>query len=282
MPRHVAYPLICIAIVASALLTASSGKRGRPHSPRRAAHRHAGLGARRHQDPRPRSQSRSCDRDDRTGVDRSRQDRAQGRLGRRDAVGLAVGRARALARRCPGVLSVVEHARRRDGAGTIADQVDSPISRDASSRSRAARWTRAGCCCRGWRGAPGIDLRKQATIVYGAPPLLVREGAAGRDRRHADVLEFLRRPRKQGLTARAVDMADVMKGLGAKGPVAIVGYTFDSAFAARKRSAVDRFLEAARQAKAHSRIVGRRMAAARAAHRHARREGAGDLPPALQ
>ena len=41
-----------------------------------------------------------------------------------------------------------------------------------------------------------------------------------------------------------------MKGLGAKGPVAIVGYTFDSSWAARNRSAVDRFLEATRQAKA--------------------------------
>ena len=48
---------------------------------------------------------------------------------------------------------------------------------------------------------------------------------------------------------RAIEMAAVMKGLGARGPVAIVGYTFDSAFAARKRSVIDRFLEAARQAK---------------------------------
>jgi NitT/TauT family transport system substrate-binding protein len=44
-------------------------------------------------------------------------------------------------------------------------------------------------------------------------------------------------------------MDAVMKGLGAKGPVAIVGYTFESAFAARSRSTVDRFLDAARQAK---------------------------------
>ena len=57
-----------------------------------------------------------------------------------------------------------------------------------------------------------------------------------------------------------------MKGLGAKGPVAIVGYTFDGAWAARNRSAVDRFLDAARQAKQILAVVRSRMAAACAAH----------------
>ena len=78
----------------------------------------------------------------------------QGRLGRPDAVRLAVGRARALARRQARVLSVVQHARRRDGAGEFHDQRASPTSRAGSSRSPAARSTRAGCCCRGWRAAP--------------------------------------------------------------------------------------------------------------------------------
>ncbi len=40
-----------------------------------------------------------------------------------------------------------------------------------------------------------------------------------------------------------------MKGLGADGPVAIVGYTFDGAWAARNRSALHSFLDAMRQAK---------------------------------
>src|SRR5262249_35934538 len=49
---------------------------------------------------------------------------------------------------------------------------------------------------------------------------------------------------------RAIGMDRVMTALGAKGPVAIVGYTFDGNWAAHNRSTVDRFLEAARQAKA--------------------------------
>jgi NitT/TauT family transport system substrate-binding protein len=48
---------------------------------------------------------------------------------------------------------------------------------------------------------------------------------------------------------RAIAMDHVVKSLGAKGPVALVGYTFDSTWAARNGSAVERFLAAARQAK---------------------------------
>ena len=40
-----------------------------------------------------------------------------------------------------------------------------------------------------------------------------------------------------------------MRGLGTRGPVALVGYTFDGTWAARNRSTVERFLAAARQAK---------------------------------
>ncbi|TMJ93227.1 MAG: ABC transporter substrate-binding protein [Alphaproteobacteria bacterium] len=47
----------------------------------------------------------------------------------------------------------------------------------------------------------------------------------------------------------SIAMDDVMKGLGARGPVALVGYTFDSTWAARNGSTVERFLAAARQAK---------------------------------
>ena len=144
--------LVLTAIIAACRRDQRHGCRS--HSSCSAKDRNAGVGTRRHQDAWSRSQARSRDRTDRARLDRSRQDRAQGRLGRSDAVGLAVGRARALARRQPGVLSLVEHARRRDGAGAIADPGASPISRARSSRSPAVRSTRAGCCCRRWRAAP--------------------------------------------------------------------------------------------------------------------------------
>ena len=94
----------------------------------------------------------------------------------------------------------------------------------------------------------GVDLRKQATIVYGAPPLLSEKALQGETDATLTFWNFCADLESKG-HRRAVDMADVMTGLGAKGPVAIVGYTFDSAFAVRKRSVIDRFLEAARQAK---------------------------------
>ena len=95
----------------------------------------------------------------------------------------------------------------------------------------------------------GIDLRKQATVVYGAPPLLAEKALQGEIDATLTFWNFCADLESKG-QKRAIAMDDVMKGLGAKGPVAIVGYTFDSGWAARNRSTVDRFLEATRQAKA--------------------------------
>jgi len=94
----------------------------------------------------------------------------------------------------------------------------------------------------------GIDLRKQATVVYGAPPLLTEKALQGEVEATLTFWNFCADLEGKGFR-RAVAMDEVMKGLGPKGPVAIVGYTFDGAFATRNRSAVDRFLDAARQAK---------------------------------
>ena len=127
----------------------------------------------------------------------------------------------------------------------------------------------------------GIDLRKQATIVYGAPPLLTEKALQGEIDATLTFWNFCADLESKG-QKRAIEMNDVMQGLGAKGPVAIVGYTFESAWAARNRSAVDRFLEAARQAKEILGVVGRRMAADSPAHRRHRCERARDLPPALR
>lgn len=94
----------------------------------------------------------------------------------------------------------------------------------------------------------GIDLRRQATIVYGAPPLLSEKALQGETDATLTFWNFCADLESKG-HQRAIAMDQVMKGLGAKGPVAIVGYTFDSTWAGRNRSAVDRFLAATRQAK---------------------------------
>jgi NitT/TauT family transport system substrate-binding protein len=94
----------------------------------------------------------------------------------------------------------------------------------------------------------GIDLKKQATMVYGAPPLLSEKALQGEIDATLTFWNFCAELESKGFR-RAVAMEDVMRELGTKGAVAIVGYAFDSAWAARNRTAVDRFLEATRQAK---------------------------------
>src|SRR5262249_5101197 len=46
-----------------------------------------------------------------------------------------------------------------------------------------------------------------------------------------------------------ISTGDVMKKLGAKAPVAILGYAFDGAWAAKNKGTIDRFIDAARAAK---------------------------------
>jgi NitT/TauT family transport system substrate-binding protein len=94
----------------------------------------------------------------------------------------------------------------------------------------------------------GVDLKREATIVYGAPPLLSQKALQGESDATLTFWNFCADLESKG-QRRAIGMDHVMKGLGTQGPVAIVGYTFDGAWAARNRSTVDRFLDATRQAK---------------------------------
>src|SRR5215471_16744862 len=94
----------------------------------------------------------------------------------------------------------------------------------------------------------GLDLKKQATVVYGAPPLLAEKALQGETAATLTFWNFCAELESKGFR-RAIAIEDVMRALGAKGAIAIVGYTFDGGWAARNRSTVDRFLEATRQAK---------------------------------
>jgi NitT/TauT family transport system substrate-binding protein len=94
----------------------------------------------------------------------------------------------------------------------------------------------------------GIDLRRQATLVYGAPPLLSEKQLQGEHDATLTFWNFCADLEGKGLR-RAIGVDHVMKELGAKAPVAIVGYTFDGTWAAKNKSTVDRFLDVVRQAK---------------------------------
>ena len=94
----------------------------------------------------------------------------------------------------------------------------------------------------------GIDLRTAATVVYGAPPLLSQKALQGETDATLTFWNFCADLEAAGLK-RAISMDDVLHRLGATGPVAMLGYVFDGAWAARNRAALDRFLDASRQAK---------------------------------
>jgi NitT/TauT family transport system substrate-binding protein len=94
----------------------------------------------------------------------------------------------------------------------------------------------------------GLDLRREASIVYGAPPLVSEKGLQGETDATLTFWNFCADLEARG-QRRAIDMEEVAQRLGAKGSVAILGYVFDGAWAARNGAAVDRFLDIARQAK---------------------------------
>ena len=94
----------------------------------------------------------------------------------------------------------------------------------------------------------GLDLRREAEIVYGAPPLLSQKAVQGETDATLTYWNFAADLESKGLV-RVIDMVDVQRALGAAGPAAIIGYAFDGQWAADNRRTVDRFLAVAQQAK---------------------------------
>jgi NitT/TauT family transport system substrate-binding protein len=99
-----------------------------------------------------------------------------------------------------------------------------------------------------WALKQGVDLKSQASIVYGAPPLLAEKLAQGEIDAALEFWTFCARLEDKGL-GRAIDMADVERDLGAKHPVIVTGYVFTPAFAARQGAALRRFFTMMAQAK---------------------------------
>jgi NitT/TauT family transport system substrate-binding protein len=93
-----------------------------------------------------------------------------------------------------------------------------------------------------------LDLRRQATVVYGAPPLLSQKAVQGEHDATLTFWNFCADLEDKGFR-RAIVIDDVMKQLGAKSAVAILGFGFDGGWAAKNKSTIDRFLEAIGQAK---------------------------------
>ncbi|MGX9425655.1 MULTISPECIES: ABC transporter substrate-binding protein [Bradyrhizobium] len=94
----------------------------------------------------------------------------------------------------------------------------------------------------------GLDLKSAATIVYGAPPLLVAKAAGGEVDAVVNYWNFCAALEAKGFR-RVAGIEDILPKLGAKGRIAMVGYVFDEGWANANRDAVERFITMTRAAK---------------------------------
>ena len=94
----------------------------------------------------------------------------------------------------------------------------------------------------------GIDLRRDATILYGAPVLLAEKTLQGEMDATLNYWNIAALYEAKGLR-RLIGVEDMLPKLGVAGRPAMLGYAFDETWAARNRDAVARFLAVTRQAK---------------------------------
>jgi NitT/TauT family transport system substrate-binding protein len=93
----------------------------------------------------------------------------------------------------------------------------------------------------------GIDLKRESTLQYGAPPLMFQKAEQGEADANLNFWNFCARLEASGFRS-LLDVREAERELGANEPIAMVGYVFPEAFASTHRSAIDRFLEVTKAA----------------------------------
>ena len=96
--------------------------------------------------------------------------------------------------------------------------------------------------------ASNLDIASQANIIYGAPPLLYQKAANGEADATLNYWNFCVALESRGFR-RLIGMDEVERRLGAKGPIAMVGYVFDEGFARTHADALSRFFKISAEAK---------------------------------
>jgi NitT/TauT family transport system substrate-binding protein len=87
----------------------------------------------------------------------------------------------------------------------------------------------------------GIDLEKEATIIYAAPPLIAEKALQGEIDAVLEYWNFTIDLEAQGFR-RVIDLTSIEKELGAKDKVIITGYVFNEEFAAKNPTTLQKFL----------------------------------------
>jgi NitT/TauT family transport system substrate-binding protein len=94
----------------------------------------------------------------------------------------------------------------------------------------------------------GIDLKSDATIAYGAPPLLTAKMLSGEMDATVNYWNFCASLEAKGFR-RIAGIEDLLPKLGAKGRTALLGYVFDEKWASANQDQVARFIAMTRKAK---------------------------------
>jgi NitT/TauT family transport system substrate-binding protein len=136
--------------------------------------------------------------------------------------------------------------------GAIMVKSDSPL-RQLSDLKGHSLAVAGGALDKSWlivRAAAqrrGIDLARQASLMFGAPPLLYEKLRQGEADASLNFWNFCARLESQGYR-RLYDVRDAETELGLTQPIAVIGYAFSEDFLAAHPGTIDRFLAATRKA----------------------------------
>ena len=136
--------------------------------------------------------------------------------------------------------------------GAIMVKANSPIHELADIKGRSLA-VAGGALDKSWlivRAAArrrGIDLARQARLMFGAPPLLYEKLRQGEAEAGLNFWNFCARLENQGYR-RLYDVRDAEAELGLTQPIAAIGYVFSERFVTAHPETIDRFLGAARRA----------------------------------
>jgi NitT/TauT family transport system substrate-binding protein len=99
-----------------------------------------------------------------------------------------------------------------------------------------------------WLKREGIDLKSEATIAYGAPPLLMAKTLSGEMDATVNYWNFCAVMEAKGFR-RVAGIEDLLPRLGAKGRTAMIGYVFGEEWARANPDVIARFIAMTRMAK---------------------------------
>ena len=136
--------------------------------------------------------------------------------------------------------------------GAVMVKADSPVKELSDLKGRVLA-VAGGPLDKSWlivRAAAlrhGIDLKRESTLQYGAPPLMFQKTEQGEADANLNFWNFCARLEASGFRS-LLDVRDAERELGAVEPVAMIGYVFPEAFASTHHGAIDRFLEVTKAA----------------------------------